>query len=94
MCICKDVKMGSYDVAIPVWYDNRKRVVGIDICLVLEVLELWKKGIVTIESCCGHNQTIGYIAVDSGCVSQMRDLGYKQIEGLPANCFTPKKILN
>lgn len=93
MCTCKNVSFGSYDVTIPVWYDDRKRVVDIDVCIVLEVISLWKKGIVTIESCCGHNKTTGYIAVDESSVDKMIELRYKEIPEHPS-CFYPQKLLN
>lgn len=93
MCTCKDIEFGSYEATIPVWYDDLKRVVGLDVCIALEVISLWKQGIVTIESCCGHNKTIGYIAVDECCNNKMIDLGYVEIPE-HANCFYPKKLLN
>lgn len=91
MCKCKNVVPGSYEVAIPVWYDNRKRVVGIDHCIVLEILELWKREIITIESCCGHNKVTGYIAVDECCIDKMIKLGYKQHTD-KLDCFYPLKL--
>ena len=95
MCLCKDVEFGSYDVTIPVWYDRRKRVVDIDVCIVLEVLELWNKGIVTIESCCGHNKQPGYIMVEECCIDEMLQLGYKLDTRTEAKgCFMPLKKLN
>lgn len=87
MCYCKDVGFGSYDVAIPVWYDRFKRVVGIDYCIVLEVIALWQHDIITIESCCGHNKQFGYIAVDDICVDKMKQLGYEEFK---PNCFYTK----
>jgi len=87
MCQCKEVGFVSYDVSVPVWYDARKRVVGIDYCIVLEVVELWKHDIITIESCCGHNKLLGYISVDDIHVQKMIDLGYKQSK---LNCFYTK----
>jgi hypothetical protein len=93
MCLCKNVEFGSYDVAIPLWYNGRKRVADIDVCISLEILDLWNKGIITIESCCGHNKQSGYIAVDKCCINQMLELGYKQITGKP-DFFIPQKILS
>lgn len=95
MCLCNNVNFGTYEVSIPVWYDARKRVVGIDLCLVTEILSLWKKGIDTVESCCGHNKTTGFIAVNEIHISKMIDLGYKlDVSTNAKGCFLPKEILN
>lgn len=87
MCQCKEVGFGSYDVSVPVWYDARKRVVGIDYCIIPEIIKLWGIGIITIESCCGHNKQVGYIAVDDICVDKMKQLGYEEFK---PNCFYTK----
>jgi len=90
-CDCENISFGSYVRTIPVWYDARKRVVGIDICIVIEILNLWKLGIITIESCCGHNKSKGYIAVDEIFITKMLELGYKQDkEHELDNIFYPK----
>ena len=93
MCNCRNVEFGTYEVAIPVWYDRKKKVVQIDSCIALEVVQLWDKGIDTLESCCGHNKAAGYIAVnDYDCIN-MLNLGYIAI-ARKKGCFMPKNIFN
>lgn len=75
MCLCVDVGMGSYANQESLWAPNG-RMAGIDRCILDEVTGLWRMGVVTIESCCGHNQTEGYIAVAEGHEPVMVALGY------------------
>jgi hypothetical protein len=78
MCHCINVEIGSYKATIPVWNDNQKRVTYIDYCIIPEIINLWREGVVTIESCCGHNKRIGYIAVDDYSIHKMIELGYTE----------------
>jgi hypothetical protein len=61
-CKCRGVGMGTYANQETVTTPAGK-IVGIDRCLLNDVRKLWADGIETIESCCGHGQTAGYIAV-------------------------------
>ena len=88
-CKCVGVEMGSYRAAIPMWYDAEKRVVLIDHCLAIEINELWKRNIRTIESCCGHGKEAGYIAVDESSTPRMKIYDYIE-DALHPNCFIPK----
>lgn len=75
-CVCLNVNMGSYANqarATPPWGG---RPVGIDRCVLDEIRALWNMGIRTVESCCGHNLTAGYIAVTPEHDSAMVELGY------------------
>lgn len=75
-CACQNVPMGSYanQVALrPPWSDQ---LAGIDLCIADEILALWAAGVRTIESCCGHNQVKGYIAVPPEYEWLMEALGY------------------
>ncbi len=85
MCSCKDIKMGSYTRQASMLMKRGKweKRVGIDVCLVQEIAELWYKGIETIESCCGHNVAPSYIAVvnEYEYIEKMKVLGYK-----PCSC--------
>lgn len=77
ICRCKDIEFGSYDACVTVvlpWAGAKVR--GIDACMVPEVAELWRQGIRTVESCCGHNQKHGYVAVEDEFFHQMIALGY------------------
>lgn len=75
-CACIDVPMGSYAnqevLALP-WGGSA----GIDRCIVNEVRGLWARGIRTVESCCGHNITSGYIAVNEASRLAMEAAGYR-----------------
>ncbi|UTU09683.1 hypothetical protein CcrBL47_gp398 [Caulobacter phage BL47] len=93
MCGCVNVEMGSYA-------NQEARVapggglVGIDRCLLDEVEMLWRLGIVTVESCCGHNVAAPYIAVAQGHEPLMRALGYQldpRLEDRP-EIFVPKSL--
>lgn len=92
MCRCVNVEMGSYanqEVLTPPWGGKPA---GIDRCLQDEIEGLWRLGIVTVECCCGHNVTTGYIAVGAGHEPTMRSLGYQPDPRLPdrAEIFLPK----
>lgn len=90
MCKCVNVKMGTYSnqtVMITPWFPYKQ--VGIDNCLLEEILMLWETGVRTLESCCGHNITNGYIAVDAASIDKMKSLGYTQREGRE-EIFYPK----
>lgn len=76
-CNCKNVKIGGYDVTIPIVNPFTGKVVDIDICILSEINHLWWLGIETIESCCGHNKKTGYIAVYPTDIKRMLFYGYK-----------------
>lgn len=81
MCACRDIAMGSYanqEVVTPPWSAADPELVGIDRCILDEIEGLWRIGVMTIESCCGHNVTPGYIAVRAEDVALMRALGYRR----------------
>lgn len=91
MCKCVNVSMGSYKVSIAVVNPFTKEIVGVDKCIIDEVQSLWDKGIETIESCCGHNKTTGYIAVKEVHILQMISLGYvPDIRTESLGCFLTK----
>ena len=82
MCKCKNIKIGSYDrqTSMKDPFNTRNRNGGwvcVDTCLVQEIAELWYQGIKTVESCCGHNKTKGYIMVLREDYDRMIGLGYK-----------------
>lgn len=73
--------MGSYSntetVVTPWNYSNgRPKWVAIDRCVLKEVQWLWANGVRTLESCCGHGQVDGYIAVYPEYIRRMHELGY------------------
>jgi hypothetical protein len=87
--------MGSYANQTHKLSPHTGKVVGIDNCILNEVLGLWQLGIQTVESCCGHNVAPPYIAVVAHDVNRMLDLGYEFApaiisEGL--GIFTPKSV--
>lgn len=81
-CSCRDIAMGSYDACVPLRppFPVRGGVVGIDRCLRSEITELWRLGVITHNSCCGHNLVTGSIVVHKDSISKMRALGYRAIE--------------
>lgn len=88
-CHCVDVAMGSYANQESVITPAGK-LVGIDRCLLAEARSLWEAGIVTIESCCGHNRSRGYIAVAPGSIPAMKSMGYVVEAASRPEIFLPK----
>lgn len=74
-CTCRNVGIGTYANQEPVTTPTGK-LVGIDRCILNDVRQLWHEGVETIESCCGHGQTTGYIAVASAHHRAMLDRGW------------------
>lgn len=62
MCDCENVGMGTYKNQVTIVTPQGK-VVGIDRCIVDDVIELWALGYETIASCCGHNKVRPSIVV-------------------------------
>ena len=100
MCDCVNIKMGSYDNQVIVWYphytNKEREFIGVDKCIAKELMKLWGLGIATTGSCCGHNITGGYIGVTEGYKHIMRAMGYKNRfnESRPDDdcSFIPKSI--
>jgi len=94
MCNCpKNAKFGNYGSEESRKYRNvvctpQGRRQEIDNCVLPELKILWSQGIKTIESCCGHNKSNGYIAVADESIQQMQTLGY--VEETRKNLFYPK----
>ena len=103
--ICQNCGLGTYKCSVKMPYgpdDGR----FCDMCLETELFTLWKAGVHTVSSCCGHGRVPPYIQVLHGeSVQKMHELGYKQVfnEARPDNqypsyhaktylpCFTPCK---
>lgn len=100
MCDCVNIKMGSYDNQVMVWYphytNKEREFIEVDKCIAKELMKLWGLGIVTTGSCCGHNITGGYIGVTEEYKNIMRVMGYKNRfnESRPDDdcSFIPKSI--
>lgn len=101
--VCQKSRLGQYKCAVklPFGPDDGR---FCDMCLEGEIYELWKVGVHTVSSCCGHGRVPPYIQVIGGeSVKKMHELGYVQIknETCPDNpdtayraktylpCFTP-----
>ena len=92
-CFCEGVEFQTYAhvVGMKKPFDEGwdKEVVPIDVCIATEIGELWHKGVVTLNSCCGHGKVRSSVVVDKASDKRMRKLGYSdgmQLEnGLP--CF-------
>jgi hypothetical protein len=76
MCKCINIPMGSYKNASAVTTPSGS-IIDLDNCILDEVKGLWELGITTVESCCGHNVTDGYILVDEKSIWKMLAVGYK-----------------
>lgn len=79
MCDCKDIEIGSYKNQT-ILFSPQGKLVGIDRCVSNKIKKLWDSGIITIESCCGHNKTEGYIAVENKSIEKMKELGFTEIK--------------
>lgn len=89
MCNCKNVKFGEHSntvkLEVPEIYKNKfpntkYNFIYVDKCISNEIQYLWRKGIVTMASCCGHNIIDGCICVHDDCIEQMKDLGYEVLK--------------
>jgi len=85
MCNCKNVESGSYANQIEV--NRPKHMIGrcegtsshticIDSCILEEIQELWKMGIITTGCCCGHNKFPAFVGVIETDILKMKALGY------------------
>lgn len=94
MCGCVDVPMGSYanQVALHPPFPVGGGVVGIDRCVAAEIQALWAVGIVTHNSCCGHNVAPPSIMVAADDEGRMRALGYAEWHQFDATMFYPKSV--
>ena len=52
--------------------------ISIDPCIYDEICELWKLGIITYGSCCGHNKQESFVNVDESNISKMLEMNYVQ----------------
>lgn len=75
MCKCVNIDFGDYSNMEIIEFDDRR--IQVDKCLVNEITYLLNQGVITIESCCGHNKNTGYIAVDKNSIEIMESLGYE-----------------
>lgn len=98
MCDCKNVSFGTFGIegqnrtAVMTCFDEMQE---IDNCILDELQELWKLGIVTYASCCGHNIVNGSIIIDDEIsAKKMRELNYLQYwePELQGFWFYPKSI--
>ena len=96
MCDCVNIAMGSYDNQFGIKPPFKDYEVGIDKCILAEIIMLWGEGVITIECCCGHNTTDGYIAVKEESIQLMKSLDYKNIRNPSSpeseQFFKPKSI--
>lgn len=95
MCLCSNIEFGDYTNMVVIESGNDK--IQVDKCLEDEIKFLISKNIKTIASCCGHNITQGFIAVEFADVPKMKRLGYENIlnphDLLANNFFKPKGVV-
>jgi hypothetical protein len=94
MCNCDNIRFGTFGQP----NNNRTAVrtsLGllqeIDNCILDELRDLWKQGILTEASCCGHNKTFGSIIVREDCIDSMLRRNYVQYTDRK-DTFYPKSI--
>lgn len=94
--ICQDSGLGEYRCTVRVPFGMRW---ACDLCLEHELFELWKAGVHTVSSCCGHGRVPPYIQVLHGnSVQKMHELKYTPMENEacpdnPDPAFRPKTFL-
>lgn len=82
MCDCRGVGVGDHTNTVPAvapWWSSY-RFIDLDRCLWAEVIWLWHKGVVTLNSCCGHNKVDPTILVAEESIPLMETLGYEHWE--------------
>ncbi len=67
-------------VATPKFIKDYKDKISIDKCIVEKIKDLWKQGIMTYGSCCGHFEKQGMVNVSEKDSRKMLKLGYKKYE--------------
>ena len=87
-CRFNDVHYGDYGNYVTIKRDD-ERDICVDACMVPELKDLWRKGIETLECCCGHGKRNGYIAVSDSSRPAMEELGYKPDPTAP-HCYLCK----
>lgn len=92
--VCKKSEIGAYECCVKTAHGY-----CCDTCLQSELHDLWRVGVSTIGSCCGHGRKQAFIQVTSKDVQKMHELGYKQKEddgsadGQETYVFVPKTYL-
>jgi len=79
MCNCNNIGFGTFGQP-----DNNrtavKTILGlrqeIDNCILEEIQDLWRKGVITYASCCGHNKINGSIIIDRKSIPNVKCMGY------------------
>ena len=93
MCNCVNVQFGTFGqpnqnrTAVKTCYGKLQE---IDNCILDELKDLWRQGILTEASCCGHNKINGSIIFDELDIRLMKLMGYVEQEN--PTWFYPKSI--
>lgn len=94
--LCQLSGLGEYRCSVRMPFKSNSLC---DACLEKELYELWRLGVHTVSSCCGHGRVPPYIQVLHGeSVKKMHELGYVKIqnEACPDNpnpAYRPKTYL-
>lgn len=92
-CFCENVDFQTYAHVVgmkkPFKEGWAKDIVPIDVCIATEIAELWHKGVITLNSCCGHGKTRSNVIVLDTEVVKMQQLGYNDMQEIPSGlpCF-------
>lgn len=69
---------GNVNLVAPDWLkESYPNGVCIDVCIALEITNLWNAGVKTLNSCCGHGATAASIVVADESINEMIELGYQ-----------------
>lgn len=103
-CHCKGVTIQGYEnqvemivpdnIDIKTMIGDKKKTVCIDTCLATEIGYLWHQGVITLNSCCGHNlgKYNPWIIVDERSFKKMKELGYETEDMSRPDIFLAKSI--
>jgi hypothetical protein len=80
--LCGYAEIGSHTgnilMVAPDWLkEQQPNGVCIDVCIALEISNLWKMGVKTCNSCCGHGKLPASIVVYEESIEKMVELGYE-----------------
>lgn len=95
MCDCVNIQFGRFGIkeqnrtSVLACYGKKQKIAN---CILDELQDLWKQGILTNASCCGHNKKNGGIVVDESFIRQMKLMGY--VKSSEFHRYTFQEILN
>lgn len=82
-CHCENVDFGTYKNTVSMKEPYTEEIVCIDTCIATAIGYLWKQGVKTRNSCCGHQKILPTVVVAEESIEKMRELGFNNFEEMP-----------